>query len=434
MFEYVISGLGYTRILLPAYRDNEVLVGAANTLIAERNNREGAVKLSALFNGLVETNSGKQLKKYHAFNNIFVDSGGLQAITRGMSIDGPLKTGVYKNQAEYGTVGMCFDEIPLTVVDDGSGSNKKNRTSLGNKVFQRSEVKPKAIKTASNIAEQLQYFKDSGTVCKAMAIMQGNCVETLVEYIETIFDNIPSNLVDGVHGIALADTCLGNGVKETVQLCLALEKAQIDPKFKKNIHLLGVGSLRRMLPVLMLSNNLFKDKMISFDSTSHSMSWMFGKLHVDNGRIIELGRTITNQNYKAFSEIYHDYIERFLSDNHLPEKDIFIKYVVDHITTFSHLNTVDDLQQSVNLAAFVYCLRAVDLFCTAIEEISTKPAAAYRYIRNDHHIVGLISSLTAVNNADDFSNWFAENESSLNSKSIVSDTNNVKSSLDEYFA
>lgn len=424
-FEYVISGLGYTRILLSAFRDNPELVELCNEIVNERNS-QNKTQVSVLFNGLIETTSGESLKKYPSFKNVFVDSGGLQAITRGLVVDEEFKKGVYAQQAQYGTVGMCFDEIPLKVIDYGSAaSNKKNRTTTKNKVFQDSLVEEKAIHTGNNVKQQLQYFADVGTKCKAMAIAQGNCQDSMVRYLETLFKQIPDELKDGIHGIALADTCIGNGILETIKMCHALEIADIDPKFKKHIHFLGVGSIQRSIPILALHQNLFKDKVISFDSTTHSMGWMFGKRYTDRGQIVQLGQNVSDDNKKIFKGIYSKYVTR-LKD--VPDEIEYLKYVYQHIMTFSHLNTEHPIQAAANLSAFAYCFRAVDVYCRIIEDIIDNPSNIYNYVNGKgkrggkmHTMTSTIMSLSQINNKDDFDSWFKENGKRVDSKSIITD-------------
>jgi queuine/archaeosine tRNA-ribosyltransferase len=181
---------------------------------------------------------------------LYSDSGGLQMALYGKPIDTKARAKIYKVQEDYSDLAFCFDDIPIRMLE----SSGVARLEVKNKYFDPSLLKEKALKTADNIKEQIAYFKEHGRKTKVFAIVQGNCADTFTDWGNYLFDHLTDAELDDVFGIALADTCAGNGLLETIQMSQALHRIDAPERIKQNVHYLGIGSITRMMPVIELAH------------------------------------------------------------------------------------------------------------------------------------------------------------------------------------
>lgn len=414
-FEYVISGLNFAYLLSACYRADPAAVDATKRSI-DAINDGGAYDVSALFNAYAETNNGKPLKENYGenFHNIHVDSGGLQVITRGLDITQALKKQIYTTQATYGDVAMCFDEIPLRVSAAGG-----HRATTDNKVFVVADMADSAKKTGENISEQLRMFAELGSQTKVMMIVQGNNRYDFAKWGEIVYDVIDDDLKSQIHGLALADTCCGNGALETVEMCAAVPIMQVPDGLKKNIHFLGVGSISRLVPVIELSRGkIFGDAHISFDSTSHSSTLVMGKITDDLGRMTKLGKTANRGNINFFRGVYDD-ISSFYDIG--VDFDDYIQYVISKLNTTRHLSDTSDPYLSVsNMTYWFTVRRCVNNFMTNIIKCQADPNHYYEMMGRQHaRALKPMLTLGQVNCAADMDKWFEQCSRYVNSNRIA---------------
>lgn len=280
---YIISGTGYTRCHSAYFQDNAVEKEKLNDIFKKVNQLTNH-KFGALYNACTESNFGKRLMEFDAFSTIHADSGGLQIVTQGAEITEKLKNDVYHNQAKYSNLGMCFDEIPVTMAD---GRSSRNDTS--GRIFDKNNFHVYAENTGKNLLDQINVFDKEGSDCKPCLIAHGNCVETYVQWVDIVLSQIPPSLHHRIGGVAMAGAALGVGPLEDVQRAFAF--SQLSNNFG-HLHILGVGAVVRMLPyVEFVKSGLYpSDITISYDSTTHSSSIDFGG-YFANGKTNKFGRT-----------------------------------------------------------------------------------------------------------------------------------------------
>lgn len=332
-FEYVLSGMNMCNIVGPAFMSAPENIKATQLSI-EDTNRDNDYFLSGLFNAYVEPALAKKVNDNyrHSFNLVQGDSGGLQVVTRGLEITPELKLQVYKTQAELADIGMCYDEIPLHVTESAGSSN---RVSIDNKKFFVEEMEAAARKTGKNVEEQLRTFDDLNSNTQVMLIVQGNNRYDMAKWAEYAYSEVSDDLKSKIYGIAMADTCIGNGVLETVEMCAAIPMMNIPSSIKKNIHFLGVGSIARLIPIIELSRTpLFSDCKISFDSSSHSSSMVMGKFTTLQGRQVQMGKCASRATLSFLRDVY-DEMSKYI--DHDVTFDEYSKYVIDHMNTMKHL-------------------------------------------------------------------------------------------------
>lgn len=285
-FEYVASGVGYLRLKSTMTTD-ESTEEFKHYITNILNNDHHT--FSFLYNSYAEAGYGKWIQKYRGcLDKIHADSGGLQIITRGSVIDDEIKTTIYKNQGQYADVGMCFDEIPLTVV----GTSSK-RGDVTNRFFDHSKFEECARQTGKNILQQILTYEDIGSECKPYVILQGNSVETFIRWYEIILDTIPHELHHRLGGLSVSGAALGNGQLEDI---IRYMSVPFLPKIsdETHLHILGVGAISRLIPLVsIIRSGLYDDIKISYDSTTHTMMADNGLYYKDH-TLRRLGREFNN--------------------------------------------------------------------------------------------------------------------------------------------
>ena len=299
--EYVISGTSYMRLSNPGVALDDTNTGIVNMLI-EKLCKDYSHNISLLYNAHTESAFGERFKPYKDHvHSIHADSGGLQMITLGLDITDELKDKVYENQAEYADVGMCFDEIPVKVRD---GRSERNDTK--GRSFDRENFEDYARKTGQNVKRQLEVFDSKESSCKPFVIIQGNDIDTYLSWYHYVMEEIPNEWHNRLGGIALGAAALGTGALEDIKRgFIASEIEKLWPMDNMHLHVLGIGSIRRMLPYLVFQNNgLYKDINISYDSTTHSRAVETGLFYMGQGTT-KFSREMSN----FYTEMYQNCME-----------------------------------------------------------------------------------------------------------------------------
>jgi len=307
--EYVASGTAHTRILAVATLETPEVLEVINSYFAGLNGLHGH-KFSLLFNAFTEQDFGPRFKEHyrHSIHTIHADSGGLQIITQGKTITDELKDSVYKVQADCSDIAMSFDEIPIGVKGDRSGRN-----STANRFYDKDKLESFARLTGKNIRRQIELFLDEKTTAKPMIISQGNDYESYMLWVEYLLKEIPSSYFKHIGGLAMGAAALGTGLLEDFERAAYaphLPFQMDDPYF----HILGVGSVRRLLPYLAFIKAGFypKNTHLSYDSTTHTSGVSIGLYYLNGG--YPINRTLVNPNgfvNHMYIELYEDLNKRF---------------------------------------------------------------------------------------------------------------------------
>ena len=276
--EYVLSGTSYVRLTNPQLINNPANVEVVNELFDHFFDGKYSHNCSLLYNAYAESGFGERMQKFtNHIQNIHADSGGLQMITLGKTITPELKDKVYENQAKWADVGMCFDEIPLVLTGERS-----ERNATRDRYFDRDNFEHYARLTGKNIKRQLEVFEQNDSNCKPFLILQGHCYDTYMQWYDWVLDEIPQSEHHRIGGLAMGAAALGTGPLEDVQR--AFIASQIPwHQDKMHLHILGVGSIRRLLPYLIFcQNGLYNRMEISYDSTTHSRAVETGLYYINN--------------------------------------------------------------------------------------------------------------------------------------------------------
>lgn len=311
-FEYVASGLGYIKPFNKPLLGNPELLNYLKENIIKKVSTDDDY-FSMLFNAYVEPSFGRNIDKFYkdSIYHTHSDSGGLQVITRGSKITPEIKQQVYSIQGQYSDIGMSFDEIPILTPEEGSGIGK-----TGNRLFDSSNLDFYINESIKNFKIQSEYFKDHNTTCKPMLIIHGNCYDTFMYWYKRCMDEIKNR--DDIGGISISAASHGNGFNEEVERAFVMR--EISKEFNK-FHLLGVGSIKRLIPYLYFlrgSDNIH----LSYDSTSHTMGTGMGRFY-SQSKTYNLTRNYNHQ---------YDHLWKIINDD-------LIKLDISKLEFFNILNS-----------------------------------------------------------------------------------------------
>lgn len=315
LLNYIMSAPGMTGVFtsLDEYPDvvsplRDYTIKATNQVRTNLKNicKNTTPEVDILYNAYTEARltSELELKGNLGFSEVYADSGGLQIVTAGKEITEDLKNSVYKNQT-YADFAMCFDVIPLSSISDKRTRNERSNTK--NKIFRQDDHREAGRLTGINIKNQADYFRSQNAKTKIIIIVQGNTAQDMEMYFREIEKQLKPEDYDYIGGMAVADTCMGNGEAESIEM---LKGARIITKdchenVKKHLHILGVGSITRMRPVIYLINSgyISNFQQVSYDSSSHTCCYDYGLVKL-NGTCKPLGGTGTKKAVEYFSDVY----------------------------------------------------------------------------------------------------------------------------------
>lgn len=285
-FEYIISGVSMFRLHRQEIAKKPELCELILNFFKKFNDYYMNNNISLLYNAFTESDYKDVLNKFNV--PLYLDSGGLQMITlKKQKVDDQAKNKIYEAQSSGGDYAMCFDEIPLYIDDNKRGNSA--RTDMSGKYVIGEEMYDKGVLTGKNISNQIKYFIKQKSKAKTYIILQGNSFDDWMNFSDGVFSQLQESDYDYVHGLAIADTCLGNGCLEMADMLSIIPFLKCPDSVKKNIHLLGVGSINRLLPAIIMVQSGYLDSETSFtyDSTSLSSSHIYGRYYDSNDNTID---------------------------------------------------------------------------------------------------------------------------------------------------
>lgn len=371
--------------------------------------------ISILFNAFTEK---KYLERIltagrFGFDRVYADSGGLQMITLGLTANHQAKQDVYAIQSQT-DLAMCFDEIPV------KNEKKVGRSGYLDKVFMYEEHAKCAKETCYNVISQIDYFRKVGSETKVFFIVQGNTYNDMSEWFEIATKIIPKDYWDHIGGLAVGGTCLGTGQREDVEKMVIYRQLRDDfgiEYTKKHLHILGVGSVMRLQPLIILRNTglIPKDTHISYDSTTLSMAYTYGNFMNKDGES-QRDTPLWEENFLNY---YNDITPIFLNYGYTqPDIDSYYPQVVKDM--LCHDKIYSDHEDD-RLRVFHHCFTTL----SNIWQIINFTNSLYRVHMNWDKGNDPIGMLKIVKNVDDFLQWEKVYGSMVQSKRL----NRKKTSL-----
>lgn len=390
--EYVASGCGYLRMVSSDFLNDPQAIKNLNDMFIELSSKNDN-SMSLLFNAHTERTFGKRFERNHkdATRAFYSDSGGLQILTQGLDINEKMKNKVYNIQGAFSDYGMCFDEIPVQF--DG---NTTSRNASEGRWFDKENFESKARETGRNLNNQINAFKDIGSNCKPLFITQGNCLDTYVRWTELALEELDTGNEKYIGGVAMGAAALGPGPLEDIKR--AFYYTQLPGLDHLNhLHLLGVGSAKRLIPALsmLLYGHYTPDIRISYDSTTHTSCPHLGNYYIDN-RLTSYGRDISNPFYER---MYND-IKRVCGDKFYLDLETF-KVAINHGSK-SYTELGRDPKDVVN-AFQMHIMGCISNFTDQVYKIAQSEDEMMKLLRPRERKP--IQALKTVRDKKDFENW-----------------------------
>jgi hypothetical protein len=197
-------------------------------------------------------------------------------------------------------------------------------------------------------------------------------------------------------------------------------------EYTKHLHLLGVGAISRFRPTIFLARAGYLDcvKRFSYDSSTHTLTPIYGKWFVD-GKARNSPAIMCKESLDHFNTVY-EYYEDEYKDFVNQEEFINIVFGPDNKwSPISHYRDIDkfspEKQAIVLMTMYSYCLYQVENFVHQVEK---------EYVR-DVPMGNVISALLNVKDQNDMNKWMDECSRFVLSKRIK--RNNNQGTLDDLF-
>jgi hypothetical protein len=374
-------------------------------------------KLGVLYNSFTEGSFGPRLKNYTAFDSIHADSGGLQIVTKGETVTPEIKTAIYKNQAASADMGMCFDEIPVQLAGEKSGRNDTK-----NRYFDNKKLEFYARETGKNLKEQIETFLAEKSNCKPILIAQGNCYDSYMKWVELILDEIPTELHDHIGGTAVGAAALGTGSLEDIERAYLF--SQFPEVIQKHLHILGIGSTKRLLPYLIfMQNGMYKETTsVSYDSTTHTSGVALGLYYNRNWKSIKF-----NRNYsKTYQEAFED-MKQFINLDGYDDRELHKCMNMSALTYFEENKENGPEIFATMVMGFI--MSSIRNFITHVDTVMSDKKELLKVAQKAKFYTPA-KFLFEVNNKDAYDKWYGNFRSHIPSRRVAA---NPPSTLEDFF-
>lgn len=372
-----------------------------------------------LFNAYIEQGYGPKIQMLRPYlSEVHADSGGLQVVTQGIPVTSELKLGVYDCQGKYADVGMSFDEIPIKTASGGTSG----KTETKNRYFDRDNFEQQAKLTGQNVLAQIEHYEKIGSECKAYPVIHGNCMSTYQRWSEIILQQVPKSLHPRIGGVAMGSAALGMGTLEDIKRAFYIRQLPFDQS-NIHMHVLGVGSLKRMLPYMLFTQSGYYDGLsLSYDSTTHTMGVERG-MYYEDGKMKGLGRLLNHN--------YHETYERLLAlypawKEWCPDTETFHKIMNHSVTAWMDKHEGDP--NAALLTRWLFVMASIKRFMMDVEELATQKVALDKYCRRKGFAQEVLPLYT-VKTVEDFEYWERHLGCHLDSASVRSSAPNTLENL-----
>lgn len=420
--EYVISGTNHFRcsyLTEPSIKYNDDIRGILRDILKKSQGKFGH-NYAILFNAFIEESLGKKLHDVlgDSVSNMYSDSGGLQIVTQGKKVTPAIKKKIYQIQSMYSDIGMCFDEIPVRLVNERS-----DRNDTKNRWFDASLLEEKARATGKNVLEQIDTYLEEKSNTKPAFIVQGNCLDSYQRWCDYALDEIPSSKHKYIQCVAMGAAALGGGEREEALRAMIIPFLPVS-ELSHHVHLLGIGSYRRLIPYIIAKNSLYDDNMyISYDSSRHAGDCMYGRYHYNDFDSVEVPIHTMNETYQL---VFDDMVDKF-------GKESFLGFEVEDVFYFvnnSNTKVGDKYGERLikTLFEFMWTMGSILNFTRDVDKLNNKQLLLDSIRHQKSRMI--YEHLYQIKTLDDYIYWENEFGKYLNTNRI---NNHKPSQLDSLF-
>jgi hypothetical protein len=421
--EYVYSAVEQGFYLVDKIPSTELVEGTLNLQkIFDKDVTEACKnytpQTSILYNAFTEK---KLIEKFKGYKNlgmrsVYADSGGLQMVTKGIDLTKEARAQIYPAQ-EYADVAMCFDAMPLSQANDKKKRTRNERSNMDSRIYHPSLTWDAGIQTGKNVHQQIRIFREHEAKTKVIIIVQGNCAKDMVEYYTALTSQLKEGDYDHIGGLAISGACIGKGELEAIEIIRA---AHLIGKLghgniTRHFHLLGIGSIARMKPVIyLIKTGYLKFDHISYDSTSHTSAFTYGLVKL-NGGCKPLGKNREPKNvayFRSVYELFKPYLITKATENE------FLDIILGHNEAMELGKSLDWKRSSIvkrgndhivaKLAVNVHTMFQVNNFIKCLDKVW-----------DDKFDGSAISGLHNVKDDDDMQYWFEQFSDKVTTKRVA---------------
>jgi hypothetical protein len=389
MLEYVASGSSYFKLMYAESLEPQNLDFFARTFGSLNNTHNH--KISLLYNAYTEKRPGEWMGEHYRplVHSIHADSGGLQMVTLGRTITNELKEEVYDSQARNSDIAMCFDVIPVRTLDSG----RSERLDLSNRRFDRTDLERCARETGRNLRRQIDFFDEKNSKARPMLITQGNDYDSYMKWTQYVVEELTPYHVSRIGGIAMGAAALGKGSLEDFKRAFYFTQLPINLE-SKHLHLLGVGSVYRMIPqFIFMQNGLYDGVEMSYDSTTHTSGVTQGRYYKD-----DLALNFT----RAFDDNYRIVWEDIKRNFPFYEYDLNTFYEALNISSRTYQEKHGNIDPSLQTYG-VFVSSAIKNFLAHVEKLQSSRDEIMKMSRGIDATA--FNALYSVRTKQDFDHW-----------------------------
>jgi hypothetical protein len=388
--QYIASGTAYLKLNSSNNYDNERNSKYISKLFEKIATESKYHDFGLLFNAFTESKFGANFPKYSGIHSVHSDSGGLQIVTQGKTVDLEIKDKIYKTQANYSDFAMCFDEIPI-----GKLGNTSGRNDVDNRWFDSEKLEYYARLTGKNIKRQIEIFKEEKTNAKPILIAQGNCYDSYMRWVEYILDELSEEDIECIGAVAMGAAALGTGTLEDIERAFYFKQL---PLKSNHLHVLGVGSAKRMLPYInFIQNGLYDGVSVSYDSTTHTSGSELGLFYSKDGTQISFNRSM--------SKLYENMLEDISEFAEMKDIDVKLYHQIMNTGYTKYTETVNSDDFDFLRVRMGHVTKSISNFTKHIDRLidSTDEILKVAQIAK---VYNPIKHLYNVRTKDDFDYWY----------------------------
>ena len=229
-----------------------------------------------------------------------------------------------------------------------------------------------------------------------MLIAQGNDYDSYMKWVQYVVEELTPYHISRIGGIAMGAAALGKGSLEDFKRAFYFTQLPIELE-SKHLHLLGVGSVYRMIPqFIFMQSGLYQNVEMSYDSTTHTSG-------------VTQGRYYKDDNSYLFTRAFDDHYRIVWEDI----KRNFPFYPYDLNTFYEALNISSRTYQEKNgtidpsLQTYVAIVSsAIKNFLVHVEKLYHSRDEIMNMARGIDATA--FNALYSVQTPDDFNHWLAE--------------------------
>jgi hypothetical protein len=254
-----------------------------------------------------------------------------------------------------------------------------------------------------------------------------NGIDWYQRWAELALQQIPEELWDHISGVSSSSFALGNGLREDIERVFAFSQLPVPDKMKKHCHLLGFGSMHRLIPAVQFrrSGLYSKDVLFSYDSTKHTGGIARGQFQ--NGpSIAQLRRVKDKMYYHAVAELekFFDEILKFkFNEEH------FYDTIIQPASYWTEKYGERQKIFERNLFRYGFLMFSVHTVMNMVKKMEKNETFLTKVRKKDSH---LFLPLSKIKTLDEYNYWKNHVARHLTSKKVKSldDRTSIESFFD----